>query len=340
MSAIDPTNEKMTWKREAEESTGRIRTVLGDIEPRRLGFCHSHEHLFLAPGFPQTVNKDLLIDDYALTLRELRSFREIGGEAIVDAQPLGCGRMEAELLRVSEEAGVHVVASTGFHKLAFYPPDHWIRKLGEKELTELFIGELEDGMLSGTDRLEPEAAERVQGRAGQIKTAVDAERMADPDKRWFAAAAAASLKTGAPIMCHTESAAQARWLLSFYLERGVPAESVILCHLDRTLDDPDAHLELTGQGAYLEYDTIGRFKYHSDEEEAKWIARMLAAGLEDRLLLGLDTTRARLAAYGGWPGLRHIAQRFLPLLALEGATGEQLVKLMEKNPAKAFSWRS
>ncbi|GIO14113.1 phosphotriesterase [Cohnella xylanilytica] len=319
---------------------GFIRTVRGDIPPEKLGFCHSHEHLFLAPGHPQTVNADLRIDDYELTLRELREFRDAGGRAVVDAQPLGCGRMEAELALVSAEADVHAVASTGFHKLAFYPPDHWIRRLGEEELTRLFVGELEEGMLAGTDRLEPEAASRVDARAGLIKTAVDAERMADPDKRWFAAAAGASLATGAPIMCHTESPEQARWLFGFYRERGVPAEAIILCHLDRKLDDPKAHLELAGEGAYLEYDTIGRYKYHSDEAEAEWIARMLAAGLEDRLLLGLDTTRARLAAYGGTPGLTHLAERFLPLLARAGADEAQLRKLMRRNPARAFAFRS
>ncbi|MBN2984641.1 phosphotriesterase family protein [Cohnella algarum] len=322
-----------------EKAAGRpcVETVTGPVDPADLGYCHSHEHLFLAAGHPQTLNPDLRIDDYGLTLREVTDFREAGGRAIVDAQPLGCGRMAGWLARVSEESGVRVVASTGFHKLAFYPDGHWIRRLTQEELADVMIAELRDGMFEGTDDREPAAAARIDARAGVIKTAVDGERMADPDKRWFAAAAKASLETGTPILCHVESPEQAVWLCDFYESRGVPAGSIIVCHLDRKHERPDVHLGLARRGVYLEYDTIGRYKYHGDEEEARWIAGMLEAGLEDRLLLGLDTTRARLRAYGGEIGLTHIMESFTPKLLEAGATEEQIRKLMVTNPARAFA---
>ncbi len=318
-----------------------IRTVGGDITPAELGFCHSHEHLFLADGAPRRLNPDLWFDEYGKSLQELSDYKAIGGSAIVDAQPLGCGRMERELVAVSQAAGVHVIASTGFHKLAMYSPQHWIHRASEEELSSLFISELTAGMYTGTDQgAELPLDGQISARAGQIKTAVDDERMADPNKRWFAAAARASLATGAPIMCHTESLAQARWMAAYYRACGVPAERVILCHLDRRLEQREAHLALVSEGFYLEYDTIGRFKYHSDEAEATWIAAMLAEGAASRLLLGLDTTRARLRAYGGEIGLCHLRERFLPLLAAAGATADQLLRLMELNPAQAFAWRT
>lgn len=320
----------------------KIQTVLGVLEPERLGFCHSHEHLFLAEGFPATLNPDLCIDDIELTVEELQTFRTSGGQAIVDAQPLGCGRMERELAEASERTGVHIVASTGFHKLAFYPRDHWIRTMDEEELAELFKSELVRGMLTGTDKGHPasEQAVRLEAKAGLIKTAVDAERMADPDKKWFAAAAEAAKAAGAAIMCHTEGPDQALWLLDFYERRGIEPSRVILCHLDRRLERMDVNLELAGRGAYLEYDTIGRYKYHDDESEARWISAMLEAGHEDRLLLGLDTTRARLRSYGGGIGLTFLRNVFLPLLQAEGVTSAQMAKLMVHNPARAFAMDS
>lgn len=312
-----------------------IQTVLGPLPRDQLGFCHSHEHLFLAPGRPAELNPNLRIDDYSLTLAEVREFSELGGRAIVDAQPLGSGRMEAELVRVSQEAGVHIVASTGFHKLAFYRETHWIYRYTREELREVFASELTEGMFVGTDITDPSA--RIVAKAGVIKTAVDAERMQDPDKRWFEAAADAALATGATLLCHIESAEQALWLCEFYESRGIEPSKIVICHLDRTLDRSDVHRQLAKRGVYLEYDTIGRYAYHSDEEEARWIVSMLEAGLEDRLLLGLDTTRARLRAYGGLIGLAHLSNSFLPLLRGYRAKDSQLRKLMIDNPARAYA---
>jgi len=316
-----------------------IQTVLGHVNPNDLGICHSHEHLFLAKGHPHKVHPDLWMDDYARTVQELTEFRDAGGMAIVDAQPLGCGRMERELVNASLDTGVHVIASTGFHKLAFYPDDHWIRSLNEERLAELFADELTHGMRTGTDRDHPfgEQVQQLDAKAGLIKTAVDAERMADSDKRWFLAAAAAAVETGASLMCHTEGPEQALWLSDFYEKAGVPPQKLIMCHLDRVLTKPEVSRELGRRGIYLEYDTIGRFKYHDDESEARWIVSMLEHGLEDRLLLGLDTTRARMKAYGGEIGLTYLQDQFLPLLLAMGAGKENIRKMMVDNPAQAFA---
>src|SRR5699024_9327784 len=98
-----------------------IQTVLGKIEPEKVAFCHSHEHLFLRDGQPSKVNPALRLDDYTATKKELELFKAIGGTTIVDAQPLGSGRDEINLVKVSEEIGVDIIASTGFHKFTFYP---------------------------------------------------------------------------------------------------------------------------------------------------------------------------------------------------------------------------
>jgi|GEM_PF-5119930 len=49
-----------------------IQTVLGPVS--HLGFCHSHEHLFIARGTPALVNPVLVIDDYELTKQEALMF--------------------------------------------------------------------------------------------------------------------------------------------------------------------------------------------------------------------------------------------------------------------------
>jgi phosphotriesterase-related protein len=98
-----------------------IRTVRGDIAPESLGFCQSHEHLCITKGRPAQVNPDLCIDDPDKSARELTRYREAGGQAVVDAQPVGCGRDPLMLETLSRTSGVHIIASTGFHRLCFTP---------------------------------------------------------------------------------------------------------------------------------------------------------------------------------------------------------------------------
>ena len=84
----------------------QIITVTGAVAPGNLSHCHSHEHLWIDDGPSAKCDPNLRIDDFGLTLQELRTFRAAGGSAIVDAQPVGCGR-DAQRLH---EAGVPVVA--------------------------------------------------------------------------------------------------------------------------------------------------------------------------------------------------------------------------------------
>ena len=90
-------------------------------------------------------------------------------------------------------------------------------------------------------------------------------------------------------------------------------------------------------GAYVEYDTIGRFKYHADEREARLILHMMEKGYRDRLLLSLDTTAERLGRYGGAISLTYLIERFLPRLRAAGVPEEDLLAITRTNPARALA---
>ncbi|MGW8426248.1 phosphotriesterase family protein [Peribacillus simplex] len=312
-----------------------IQTVLGLVSKDQLGFCHSHEHLFLADGQPAKVNPVLRLDEYNLSISELKLFKSVGGQALIDAQPLGCGRMEKFLAAASKDCGVNIVASTGFHKMAFYDKSHWIHSFTEDQLSRIFIRELTEGMFVNTDHSPP--SETVSFKAGNIKVAYDTERQFDHEKKWFVAAAHACIETGFPIMCHVESTKQGMDIAEFFIKQGVPPHCLIICHMDRTLDELNLHRELAEMGIYLEYDTIGRFKYHSDEEEAELIVMMEESGLSCQILIGLDTTRARMKNYGGHLGLDYIQESFIPLLKKYGLNNEVIHQITVVNPAEAFS---
>lgn len=316
---------------------GKIVTVKGEIEPGQLGVCQSHEHLLLRKGQSYLVNPALFMDEPEKSAKEAAEYMAAGGRALVEAQPVGCGRMAEGLVWIAEQTGLSVIASTGFHKMTFYPEGHWIGRKSRDELRKIFVEELLLGMYGDGDEKEPR--HRTAARAGQIKTALDTEGLTPRYRRLFLAAADAAVETGAPLMVHVENGTDPRELLKLLLRAGVPGEQMIFCHMDRACHDLEIHEEVAGSGAYLEYDTIGRFKYHSDEQEVHIIRHMLEAGLGEQLLLSLDTTRQRLEAYGGQIGLTYLLKEFLPLLWKCGVTKEAAGRMLRENPAKAFAWK-
>ncbi|MHB8064719.1 MAG: phosphotriesterase family protein [Ruminiclostridium sp.] len=312
-----------------------ITTVQGIIQSSSLGFCHSHEHLFLSDGQSAKVHPALRLDDFDKTVEELNLYKEIGGISVVDAQPVGCGRIAKYQLEASNKTGINIIASTGFHKLIFYPEGHWIHSINEDALADIFINELSSGMYTNADYELP--SQRISALPGVIKTASDINGVDSHYKRLFSATAEASTHTGTPIMSHTEMGKGALEQIKLFDDYAVPIDSIIICHLDRTVKDISYHLEVAQTGVYMEFDTIGRFKYHSDEDEAEFISKMVDRGYEDKILIGLDTTRERMKSYGGDLGLDYIKTTFIPLLKSYGLTDEIIKKFVINNPAKAFS---
>lgn len=315
-----------------------IQTVTGRISPGELGWCQSHEHLFIADGRSAELVPSLRLDDFDATCSELELYRSIGGKSIVDAQPVGCGRMADLQLKASVRTGVNIIASTGFHKLIFYPEGHWIWDMDEDALAGLFIDELENGMYINCDMSEP--VQRIESRAGVIKTASDKEGPSGDYRKLFMAAAEASVRTGAPILSHTEMGIGALEQIRLFTDRKVPMDSIIICHLDRVLTDTGYLMEVASSGVYLELDTIGRSKYHDDDDEARFITVLLENGFEDRILLGLDTTRERMKSYGGPIGLDYLHVSFFPLLRSYGVSDSLIRKFTVTNPARALRRRT
>ena len=138
-------------------------------------------------------------------------------------------------------------------------------------------------------------------------------------------------------MIHTEKGCNPLKVLDYLCGFGLSPQRMLFCHLDRTMSDLRITTQLCREGAYIEYDTIGRFKYHSDSEEVRLILELLDQGFVRQLLLSLDTTNQRMHSYGGEIGLDYLLDVFLPLLKNTGITQEALNTITEKNPARALS---
>ena len=318
------------------DSKGKIITVKGPMEPDSSLFFQCHEHLLMGKGKPGERYPELYYDDLEKSLQEAQEFVNAGGDGLVEAQPVGCCRMTEELVKISEATGLHIVASTGFHKMAFYPEGHWIFKEEEEVLTDIFLHELQTGMY--TDGAFERPKQWIPARAGQIKTAMETTELNDQYRKVFAAAAAAGRKTGAPVMLHVENGQNPLKYFEFLEQHGVKPQQMIFCHLDRACKDLQIHKELAKAGVYLEYDTIAREKYHSDERELEIFEEMIKSGFEDQLLFSLDTTRKRLKVYKGTIGLTYILDVFLKKMEKKGIPGEVIRKISKINPARALAW--
>ena len=316
---------------------GRIRTVLGDIDPAALGPTDYHEHLFHAS--PLLLGEDL--DDEDASEREFTDFLGSGFAGIVDATPIGLGRNPAALARIAARTGGGIVAATGRHRDAHYPDPGWLDKRdGEAVFVrELTVGVAADDTQYATTDEPPLAV--VDGRpvrAGIVKLGIDYWRITARERAALEAAAGAHRQTGAPLMVHTERASAALEILDLVGGQGVAASRVILAHVDRN-PDPGLHAELAAAGAYLGYDGAARLKDWPESVVIDCLARLVEAGHADRVLFGGDVARrSSFRSYGGLPGLAYLGTRFVPRVGAR--LGEDIVRtILVDNPRRVLPWR-
>ncbi|WP_405837204.1 phosphotriesterase [Streptomyces sp. NBC_01518] len=299
-----------------------VRTVLGDVEPRLLGLCDAHDHLFIRS--PQLPGQEL--GDASAARAELNAFRSVGGGGVVQWTPYGMGRRVADLPLLSRASGVHVVCATGLHQAAHYSPELLESLRGG--LAEVFVSELTEGVgPSGV-------------RAGLIKVAGGFHGL-DAHARWtMTAAADAHRATGAPIAVHLELGTGALDVLDLLCGTlGVEPHRVILGHLNRS-PDLVVQRQAADAGAYLAFDGPSRAHHATDWRMPDAVRALAEAGFGDRLLLGGDTVVAGARSVDGGPGMPYLLRRVGPRLAVE--LGEELVeRVFRENPARAFSveWR-
>lgn len=311
-----------------------IRTVLGDIDESTAGHSQCHEHLFVEKGASYEVSGVLYMDEAEKSLKELEEYREAGGSLIVDAQPGMYGRMAELLGEISRSSGVHIVSSTGFHKTEFCDFPEFFTGHDAEDICGFFVSEITEGTLSS----KAAGLKKTGYRAGIIKVALDcAEDETGIYPKLFEAAAEAQKKTGASVLCHTDPGCDALNALRFFTDAGVPAEKIIICHLDRTARDVGYNSEIADEGAYLDYDSVARLKYLSHEEEIAFIEQMLKKGYSDRIMLSLDTTRARLKNYGGDIGLAYILTDFEEMLKEHGVSDADIENMTVNNARRVLT---
>jgi phosphotriesterase-related protein len=298
-----------------------VRTLSGDVDPASLGRCLAHVHLL---GAPQENNDkpDLALRDRGRAAEEMVRLGQAGVGAVVEMGPWDFEEHElADLLELERVSGVAFVAVAGARNGQIAAPqlrDASVEELAERACRE-FAGEANGGI-----------------PVGALKAGTGVGEVSELDRKLIEAIGLAHMRTGAPVLTHSEHGALAREQVEELVRAGVDPARMAIGHTDRA--GTAVQLAVLERGAYLVLDQIGKFKYLVADDYRDLIAALLDAGHEDRLMLSSDFGRCSyLHAYGGAPGLDYLVREFLDEMVDRGIPPAALEKMLVDNPARFLS---
>jgi phosphotriesterase-related protein len=356
---------------------GSIVTVDGRIDPSDLGVTLPHEHMFadasnwLTPpesayerkladepvslenrGYIQHnlygSRDNMRLDSYDEALEEIIRFKRAGGDAVVDLTPKNVGRDPRRVRGIAREAGLHYVHGTGYY-VRTAQPDYLDDMTGE-EIEAEFVSDVREGIGDTTVRAGIVGELGVSGRIHEV------------EERVVRAGARAAARTGAAMNIHTPGRTPhsqkdrtyppSRWaldLLDICEEEGLPADRVVMSHLDRTFyEDLEYQREVAERGAYVEYDLWGLEAYikeyddglPSDVRRAEWAAELIEDGYTDRLLFSQDVWgKIQRVNYGGY-GYAHILENVWPILRGQGVSRDAFETITVENPRRVLTFEA
>jgi phosphotriesterase-related protein len=346
--------------------TGKIQTVLGQIEPGELGITQTHEHLVtdLIDYFemPEEASERSWVDapvamdrlggllkrfmtnrdnlrllDESEALEAIRQYRYAGGGGLVDTSNIGLGRDPLALARISRATGLNIIMGASWYVPLSYPPELADRSeegLAAEIVRDLTVGVGDTGVRAG-----------VIGEVGNFWPTTETTL------KVLRASARASVETGAAILIHPGFHPDSPpHILDTLVEAGADPKRVIMGHLDVFAVDSGWLRELGQSGCYMEWDTFGledtsigggnldHIRMSSDAQRLETLEYMMAEGFGDQIVIGHDVyIKAQRAKYGG-KGFDHIIDSIVPRMRARGFSGADINGILVANPARALAF--
>lgn len=337
-----------------------VRTVLGDIDPAKLGFTHTHEHLLCDLNLPMapettmreratredaislenyyfqrrhhTARRDLALDSEEDAIEAMVEYRAAGGDAIVEATPLGLGRDAQGLQRIARATGVNIVMGSAFYCRPYHPI--WVEEMSADELTDHIVRDVVQGV--------GETAIKA-GVIGEVGLTWPHHQ---EEERVLKAAARAQQITGAPLLIHPGRHTRSPFdAIAIVKAEGGDIGRTIMSHIDRTLFDTASIKELAATGCFVEFDLFGQeSSYYSmapidmpnDATRVDHIRDLLDGGFGTQVLIAQDIChKTHMRKYGG-EGYTHILENVLPLMRRKGFGADEIAMLTVENPQRAL----
>jgi phosphotriesterase-related protein len=345
-------------------AAGEVQTVLGAIAPETMGVTLPHEHLLIdfSVMFAEPVTAsdkgraaepvslanlgwvrqnfnanldNLRLTDEQVAIDEIRLFRRAGGMTVIDPTPPSLARDPLALARIARATGLHIVMGSGYYVAASHPPDmnrKTVDDLAREMIADVTTGASDTGVRAG-----------LLGEIGTTYPWTESER------KVLRAAVIAQRETGAPLMVHPgRHPSMPMELAEFIRREGGDVGRTIMCHIDRTISDVRAVIDLARTGIWLEYDLFGlensyypynpSFDMPNDGGRMAHVLALIEAGYAERLLLSHDIAyKTSLVKYGGY-GYHHLLVNVVPRLRRKGVDDAGLTRLLVENPGRAFAF--
>lgn len=332
-----------------------INTVLGPIAAADLGVTSMHEHILSdlgiwakEPALPRpegvpmgpslqgylrwdalSVPENLVLADPDVAVDELLAVGRAGGAAILELTLNGMGRRVADLPDISRRSGITICVGSGYYVEETHTDT--IKAADIDALTEMLVDELTNG-IDGTGIL--------PALLGEIGTSWP---ITESEWRVIRAAGRAGALTGTTVYMHLSfRGAGGIDVLAALLEEGMPADRVIIGHLDERFDK-GYHREIAQAGAVLGYDTFGSdfyygsptFRNPTDFERFAMVEWLIEEGFATQLIIAGDVwTQSNLIHNGGY-GYEHLFRRIAPGITRLAGGDESLIRtIMVENPAR------
>jgi phosphotriesterase-related protein len=310
-----------------------VETVRGPVAADRLGRMLPHEHVFILghetlANFNHRWGKAWWNEETGVAdaVEKLRRVRAAGIETLVDPTAVGLGRDIGRIQRVNDQVDLNIVVCTGVYAFAELP--QFLRYRTVDALAELFVRELREGI--GDTGV----------KAAFVKCAVDEHGLIVDVPRILAAVAAAAVETGAPVMVHTNAAAQSGVIaLETLTAAGVAPERLVIAHVGDS-NDLDYIRRLAESGAYLGWDRFKIEHFNPDAKRIETVLRVLEQGYLDQLHFSHDGATFHDFMVGDpfFEGEEadylHVTNVILPQLRERGVTQEQIDRIMVDNPRR------
>ena len=286
------------------------------------GYTLMHEHMFIDLSGVKN-NLDCRLDCLDETINEMKKLYSKGVRNITEVTNMGMGRDVNYIKKISQESGINFICATGYYKEPFLPD--YVKDATVDELAEIMIKDIEIG-IDGSD-----VKAQIIGEIGTSKN-----EMTDLEKKVFLSAIKAHKKTGVTITTHTTIGTYGLDQIEFFEENGVDLNKVVIGHVDLS-GDIDYVLSILKKGAYVEFDTIGKNNYLSDDIRVDMLKVIEEKGYIDRVFLSLDITRKSNMEYMGGIGYSYIFDIFIPKLLEKGLSKESIDKMLYHNPRRFFN---
>lgn len=319
--------------------TTTVRTVTGAATPQDLGRTLIHEHVLVGfPGWQLDAKAPPFVraDAMARAVDQMQELADLGVSTFVDPCPMDLGRDVAFLAELSQRSGMRIICTTG----AYFEEQgitHTFRHLPLEEITEIYVGEIRDGI--GETGI----------RAGAVKIATGSRVVSEYERKLVTAGARAARETGVPIISHTQDATCGQDQIDIVTGEGCPAHQLLVGHSDGT-EDVWYQRGLAERGAYVGFDRFGISMFQPDEVRVRNVVELIEAGHVQRLLLSHDSIvcwlgrpagvagsfEELLAALPDWRST-HLFKKIIPQLLERGVSKDDVETLLVGNPRRFFA---